>query len=74
MHLVSTNSNACVNESECYQVTGLAVAETLVDGDIKLYPMPFIDVFYFETEAEGNLEIYDLSGKLIVSSPKNSTV
>ncbi len=74
-YAVEVTIGSCTERSECIQVDTLGLEE-FSEEEIKVYPNPVIsnlNIEFLNSEAEAAVKLYDVSGKLILSTNTDGT-
>lgn len=74
-YAVEVTIGSCTERSECIQVDTLGLEE-FSEEEIKVYPNPVIsdlNIEFINAEAEAAVKLYDVSGKLILSTNTDGT-
>ncbi|MFM2306916.1 MAG: hypothetical protein RLZZ367_1585, partial [Bacteroidota bacterium] len=69
-----SDTNGCTNQSAQFNVTSVGIADITVTGNVKLYPNPNTGSFVLEftTATEREIEINDITGKVVVHTSSTS--
>ncbi len=69
-----SDTNGCTNQSAQFNVTSVGIADITVTGNVKLYPNPNTGSFVLEftTATEREMEINDITGKVVVHTSSTS--
>jgi len=70
-YAVEVTKNSCSKTSNCIDVTLVGIAKTTKESGINIYPNPTSSIINTE---EGQLEILDLSGNIVLSTVSNGQV
>ena len=58
--------DGCEVISDCHAVTSLNVDDEFIKSKINLYPNPVSDILYIDSSIEGQLELFDTLGRMIL--------
>lgn len=71
-YFVEVSLEDCVVSSECLEVSSLSVQDPIAQNSIEMFPNPANQLVKFSGEGIQSVELFDMTGKQVLSSPLQS--